>query len=227
MANIRTALFSEKLLSSHFFIVIPLTLQLLFRSNYFFRVSAFYDELLFQNRHFSAAVIFSEQLFFQSEISTKQPSLENRKIFRVASFRNGYFFGKGIVQNKNTEELLFRSSYFCTASTISEELHFGKKAICSEKQYSALATFSGELPFQRGFFFKRRYFLQQLPFRKGYFFSTYYFGRVAILQLPFLSTATLLIYQLVINYYQLRTAQVQELFLVYLLLLEVTSTKFI
>ena len=58
--------------------------------------------------------------------------------FRIGTFseRNFYLLGT-LLENrklaeelfgmkKSTEELLFRSRYFCTASTFSEELHLGK-----------------------------------------------------------------------------------------------------
>ena len=182
------------------FRVTTLTQQLLFLGSYFFRASACFEELLFQNIHFIAAVIFSQLLLFQSETSTEQPLLENRKFFRVVTFRNNYLFGGGIVWNKvSTEELLFRSRYFCTASTFSEELYFGKKLISQKRNIPHYTFFSGELPFQSGYFFKRRYLLQQLPFQKRYFLTTYFFRRVTISLLRFLSTATLPTYQLVIK----------------------------
>ena len=138
------------------FRVTTLTQQLLFLGSHFFRASACFEELLFQNSHFIAAVIFSQQLLFQSETSTEQPLLENRKFFRVVTFRNNYLFGGGIVWNNvSTEELLFRSRYFCTASTFSEELHFGKKLISQKRNIPHYTFFSGELPFQNGYFFKR------------------------------------------------------------------------
>ena len=180
------------------FRVTTLTQQLLFLGSHFFRASACFEELLFQNSHFIAAVIFSQQLLFQSETSTEQPLLENRKFFRVVTFRNNYLFGGGIVWNKvSTEELLFRSRYFCTASTFSEELYFGKKLISQKRNIPHYTFFSGELPFQSGYFFKRRYLLQQLPFQKSCFLTTYFFRRVTISLLRFLSTATLPTYQLV------------------------------
>ena len=120
-------------LFSHFFWVSTLAQQLLFRSSYFFRVSDFFEELLFQKRNFFTAVIFSEQLLFQSETSTQQPPLEHRKVFKVVVFWNSYLFGRGIFRTKiATEELLFWSRSFCTTTTFSEDLHFGKKWIFRE-----------------------------------------------------------------------------------------------
>ena len=74
-------------ISSHIFRVVTSTQQ----NSYFFRVAVSSEHLLF------LTVIFSEQLLFQGETSTEQPPLENRKFFRVATFRSSYLFGEGIV----------------------------------------------------------------------------------------------------------------------------------
>ena len=94
-----------------------------------------------------------------------------------------------------------------------EKNEFFKKAIFCITHLFREATFSKEV------------LLQLLPFQKSYLFTTYFFRRVTISELHFLSTATLHIYQLVIKWaqYQLRTVEVWEFFLVYLLLLKVTS----
>ena len=185
MANIRTALFSEKLLSSHFFIVIPLTLQLLFRNNCFFRVSAFYDELLFQNRHFSAAVIFSEQLFFQSEISTKQPSLENRKIFRVASFRNSYsatFLAKELFRIK------IQKSYFFEAATSAQHQLFQKSCILEKKRFVQKSNIPHQPLFLESYLFSAASFSKDVIFYSSYHFEKATFSQHTVLdELPFYS----------------------------------------
>ena len=84
--------------SSHFFRATTSTKQLHFWSSYFFREAAFFDEIRFSKSYFLAvaAVIFSEYLFFGGKTSTEQPLLENRKFFRVVTFRNSYFFGRRI-----------------------------------------------------------------------------------------------------------------------------------
>ena len=59
----------------------------------FIRAVAFFKELRFRKSYFLATVIFSEYLIFRNQTSTKQPLCENRKFFRVVTFRNSYFFG--------------------------------------------------------------------------------------------------------------------------------------
>ena len=93
-----------------------------FLEQMFFQSSCFF--LLFQNSHFFTAGIFSEQLLFQNENSTEQPLLENKKFFMAVTFRNSYFSLFRIKISK--KELLFQGRYFCTVSTFSEKLHFGK-----------------------------------------------------------------------------------------------------
>ena len=96
-------------------------------NSYIFGAAIFLEQLLFllfQKSHFFAAVIFSEQLLFQSENSTEQPLLENKKFFMAVTFRNSYFSLFRIKISK--KELLFQGRYFCTVSTFSEKLHFGK-----------------------------------------------------------------------------------------------------
>ena len=148
-----------------------LTQQLLYRSNYFFRAAAFFKELLFRKSHFLAAVIFSEYLIFRNETCTEQPLCENKKRFRAVNFRNSYFFGGVIAQNK----------------------YIYRKVPLIEAGLSARhqPTFPGELPFLSSHFFKIRYLLQQQLFQKSYFLTTYSFRRVAISQL--LSIATLIV----------------------------------
>ena len=60
----------------------------------FIRAVAFFKELRFRKSYFLAAVIFSEYLIFRNQTSTKQSVCENRKFFRVVTFRNSYFFGR-------------------------------------------------------------------------------------------------------------------------------------
>ena len=125
--------------------------QLYFRRSYLFalRAAVSSEYLLFLTNPFSEQPILrSSQFFrialFQSKTSAKLPPHENRKFIRVNTFRNSYLFVEGIVQNNDI-------ACFCTASTISEVLHFAstfcKKANFQKKKYFALPSFSGELPF--------------------------------------------------------------------------------
>ena len=66
------------------------------------------------------------------------------------------------------KELLFQSRYLCTAPNFLEKLHFGKSKLLT-KAIFCMDCFLWRLPFQNGYFFKRRYLLQQLPSQKSYF----------------------------------------------------------
>ena len=147
-------------------------------SSYFFGAAISLEQMLFffQKNQFFIAVVFSKQLLLQGETYTEQPLLENRKFFRaVRPFwcRN---FSKYIYLQK---------SYFLEAGSsahhqLFQKSHILEKATFSEKHYSALPTFSGELPFHRGDFSKTRYLPQKLHFQKSYFLITYVFKRVTI-----------------------------------------------
>ena len=103
--------------SSHFFRV------LLRHNGYFFGAAIFsqhllfLEELRFWNSHFLAAIIFSEYLLFGSETSTRQSLLENRKIFKVITFRITYLFWKATF----LEGLLFQKRLPSIAATFSEK----------------------------------------------------------------------------------------------------------
>ena len=91
---------------------------------------------------------FSEQLLFRrSETSTEQPLLDNRKFFIAVTFRNSFFF-EGTVYNKD----IYRRATFSKQVLLHSIIYFRRvtlwrKANFSEKQYSVLPTFSGELSF--------------------------------------------------------------------------------
>ena len=133
--------------------------------------------------------------------------LQSSHFLRIGSSLRQLLFGTAIFFSEELfkimlykKELLFQSRCFCTASTFSEKLRFGRNRFF-RKSISALPTFSGELSSQRNYFFKICYLLQQLSFRKSYFFTTDFFRRVTISQLRFFP----------------------KFFLVYLLLLRVAS----
>ena len=140
--------------------------QLYFQSNYstqqlLFGAAVSSEHLLYLTSSFfrivnsSQLLFFQKQLLFQSETSTEQPPFQNRKFFRVLNFWNSYLFGDGIVQNKD----------------IYRETTFRKKANFSGRQYSVLPTFSGELPFQSGYFFKRIIFYSSYIFKRAIFYN--------------------------------------------------------
>ena len=116
--------------SSHFFRETTSIQQLLFWSSYFFRTAAFFS--------FLRTVTFSQELVFQNSFFFRAKLLQSS---HLGSPLQQLFFGAAIFleelfrANISKKELRFQSRYFCTASTF------------SEKQYSGLPTFSGELPF--------------------------------------------------------------------------------
>ena len=110
--------------SSHFFRVTTSTQQSLFRSSYFFRTAAFFS--------FFRTVTFSQELFSQKSFFFRAKLLQSSHFFRIGSSLQQLLFGTAIFLEElfrikiSKKELLFQSRYFCTASTFSEKLHFGK-----------------------------------------------------------------------------------------------------
>ena len=119
--------------SSHFFRVPTSTQKLLFRGRYFFRTPAVFS--------FFRTVTFSQELSFQNSF------FFGAKILQSSHFSKQLFFSEELFRIKIAKkELLFQSRYFCTASTFSGKLHFGKNWFF-RKSISALSTLSGELSF--------------------------------------------------------------------------------
>ena len=111
----------------------------LFQSNYFdttvtfseqgfLQSSCFFEELFFQNNHcFRSSYFFQNSYFFRANRSASShflriESSSGQLLFGTATFLVEEWFRIKI----STAELLFPSRYFCTASTFSEKLHFGK-----------------------------------------------------------------------------------------------------
>ena len=105
--------------SSHIFRVTTSTQQLHFRRSYFFQSSCFF--LLFQSNHFLAELFFQNSFFFRANIHFLRIKISSlwQLIFGTTNFS---LFRITI----SKKELLFQSRYFCTVSTFSEKLHFGK-----------------------------------------------------------------------------------------------------
>ena len=125
--------------------------ELHFRSSSFFRADVFFEELLFQNIHFFPAIFSPEYLLVQSETSTQEPNLENRKFFSAVTFQNSY------PQKTSTEELLFRSRFFCTTSTFSKKARFWKRLLFQKSKIPYYLLFLGSYLFNS--FFINRYIL--------------------------------------------------------------------
>ena len=176
--------------------------QLYFRRSYFFTYlqSSYFDtteQLLFQSSCFFRASTFFWQLSFQNSYFFRAKLLPSSHHLRIGSSLGYLLFGTVTFLAKElfrikicTEELLFWSRYLCTASTISEELHFGKKRIFQKSNItvffwrvvfsesllfqktlsSIAATFSEELLFYNILFQKSYHFTATLPFHS----NTYY-----------------------------------------------------
>ena len=111
--------------SSHFFRATTSTTQLLFQSSCFLRIS-----------FFRTVIPHSSYFFFQNDYFFSANPLPSSHFLRIGTslgqslFRTATFLTEGLFRIKiSIEELLFRTRCFYTASTFSEELHFGKKLI--------------------------------------------------------------------------------------------------
>ena len=120
-----------------------------------------------------------------------------------------------------------QKSCFFEAGTSAQYQLFQKSYILKKKWIFQKRNIPHYLPFQESHLFGVVTFSKDVIFYSSnlYFFTTYFFTRITILQLSVLATATLPIYQLVIKWaqYQLHTAKMWELFLVYLLVLKLAS----
>ena len=119
--------------------------QLFLQSSCFCLRSSFLEQLLL--------VIFSEELNFQSETSSEQSFFENRTFFRAVIFRSSYFFGGGIICNKNSyKRATFSKQVLLHSITFLENLHFEKS------QFYGLWRIT--------YLFRRAIFLERLFFQK-------------------------------------------------------------
>ena len=133
-------------------------------------------------------LFFQNSCFFRANLlpSSYLGSSIGQLLFGAAVFLAKELFRIRI----STEELLFRSRYFYTTSTFSEELHFGKKLIFQKRNIPDFrratvldsATFSKELTFYRGYLFRGATFLQH-TFSEELLFHNY----ASFPQLHFLS----------------------------------------
>ena len=113
-------------MNDHFFRIPASTQVLLFQSSYIFREAAFFELQLFQKYHFFTAIYF--QIRFQSETSNEQLILETRQFFRAVNFSKKLpFWWRNLLRIKiSTEELFFRTRYFCAGSTFQNSCFFSK-----------------------------------------------------------------------------------------------------
>ena len=110
--------------SSPFFRVTTSTQQLIFRGRCFFRTAAVFS--------FFRTFTFSQELFFQKSLLFGAKTLQSSHFLRIGSSLRQLLFGIAIFSQELfriklcKKELLFQSRYFCTASTFSKRVRFGK-----------------------------------------------------------------------------------------------------
>ena len=127
---------------------------------------------------FLRTVTFSQQLFFQNGFFFMAKILQNSHFLRIKSsswhllFRTAIFSLFRIKISK--KELLFQSRYFCTVSTFSEKLYFGKKLIFQKSNIPHCLLFLESCFFRAPIFSK-----------DGTFCSSYLFRRATFLQHTF------------------------------------------
>ena len=130
--------------SSPFFRVTTSTQQLIFRGRCFFRTAAVFS--------FFRTFTFSQELFFQKSLLFGAKTLQSSHFLRIGSSLRQLLFGIAIFSQELfriklcKKELLFQSRYFCTASTFSKRVRFGKNWFF-RRSVSSLLTFSGGLSF--------------------------------------------------------------------------------
>ena len=168
--------------SNYFDIKVSFQGQLLLHNNCFFLLFA--EQSLFRWGYFFRKAVFSARNFYRAGTSGEQEVLHRSQFLKQLFFPEKELLLKA---GTSAHYQLFQNSYIL------------EKANFPDERYFTLSTFSGELPFQKDYFFKRPYLLQQLTFQKSYFFCNILFRRVTILHLWFLSTVALLIYSLVIK----------------------------
>ena len=117
------------------------------------------------------------QSLFQNSFFFRAKLLQSSLFLRIGSylgqllFETAIFWWKNCLEKKiSTEELLFKSRYFCTSSTFLGKLHL-EKADNTETQYSYF--------FWKAAFLERPLFQKTLPykilFQRSYFTATLLF----------------------------------------------------
>ena len=143
---------------SHFFRVTTSIQQLLFRGSYFFRTAA--------NFSFFRTITFLQKLFLQNSFFLKRKFYRAETCWEQEVIYGNYFLEQLLLLEELlktkicTKELLFRSKYFCTASTFSETPRI------SEKLMNFRITY-----FWRAIFLEQILFQNMLPFQKSHFFT--------------------------------------------------------
>ena len=114
---------------SFFFIAISLLVYVATFSGqlYFWRSNFF---TLFQSDYFDTTVTFWGQLFFQNSFFFRAKILQNSHFLRIRSSLWQLLSATAIFSlfkiKISKKELLFQSRYFCTVSTFSKKVYYGK-----------------------------------------------------------------------------------------------------
>ena len=118
-------------------------------SSYFLRIGRFLGELLVRRKNLFGMKTFTEELLFEAVTSIQDQGSQD-----------SYFSSK---------VLLPKMRYFFQTAIFFQQRYFLKTPNFSVKQYSAAPTFSEELFFWNGCFFKGATFPKQLLFQRRYF----------------------------------------------------------
>ena len=160
-----------------------------FDTSYFFKAAISSQHLIFLKSFFFRTVTSSQQLlFFQNSCCFRAKLLSGNHHMRIGSSLGQLIFGTATFLaeelfriNISIEELLFRSRYFCTTSTFSEKLHFGKKPffyennipyypLFLESYFFRVATFSKDVIFHSSYLFRIATF-HNILLQKSYYFA--------------------------------------------------------
>ena len=134
--------------SSHSFRVTTSSQQSIFWEQLFWRRSFFRtvtssQQLFFQNNYFSTSV----DIFILNSSSTKMVVIPKSNCTRELPILKKWLIGRNVLPESGTS----------AQHQLIHESNFLEKTNFSEKQYSALPTFSGELHFRSGYFLKIPY----------------------------------------------------------------------
>ena len=126
--------------------------QFYFWKSYF--LTLFQSNCLYTEAPFSEQSLLSKWLFFQNRYYFRAKLLPSNHSLRIESSWGKLLFGIATFLLEDllritisTEELLFPRRYFSAQQQLFQKSYILEKVNFSEKQYSALPTFSGELPF--------------------------------------------------------------------------------
>ena len=116
--------------------------KLLRHNSYSFGAAAFFEKLRFQKSHFLAVAIFRGAKPLPSSHLIRIGSSSGQLLFGTATF-----CGEELLRIKILQKSSFVEAVTSAQHQLYQKSYIFEKANFSEKKYSALPTFSGELPF--------------------------------------------------------------------------------